>query len=81
MLELVGHPVAVNPDSPLEAVAHQRGWPIVVFSRRRKKVIATTTAAVGAGGLAAGTYALGRRHGRLGEVAREKGRESRLPWR
>lgn len=83
MLELVGHPVAVNPDSPLEAVAHQRGWPIVVFARRRKKVVRATTAAVGAAGVAAGTYALGRRHGRLGEVAREEGTQrSRLrPWR
>ncbi len=81
MLEMVGHPVAVNPDSPLEAVAHQRGWPIVVFARRRKKVVAVTTAAVGAAGLAAGTYALGRRHGRLGEVAREQDRISALPWR
>lgn len=64
MLELVGHPVAVNPDSPLEAVAHQRGWPIVVFSRTRKRVVRATSAGVGALGLAAGTYALGRRHGR-----------------
>ena len=28
MLEVVGHPVAVNPDRPLEAVARSRGWPI-----------------------------------------------------
>lgn len=78
MLELVGHPVAVNPDSPLEAVANQRGWPIVVFARKRKRVVATTTAALGAAGLATGTYALGRRHGRRG-VLRDRG--SRLPWR
>ena len=65
MLEMVGHPVAVNPDGPLEAVAHQRGWPIVIFSRTRKKVVKTTTATVGAAGLASGTYLLGRRHGRI----------------
>jgi HAD superfamily hydrolase (TIGR01490 family) len=81
MLELVGHPVAVNPDSPLEAVAHQRGWPIVVFARRRKKAVALTTAAVGAGGLAAGTYALGRRHGRRGAEAAARSTTSLLPWR
>lgn len=86
MLELVGHPVAVNPDHPLEAVAHQRGWPIVIFARRRKKVVVATTAAVGAAGIASGSYALGRRHGRLGEIAREESRDqerrSRLrPWR
>ena len=79
MLELLGHPVAVNPDSPLEAVAHQRGWPIVVFSRRRKKVVAVTTAAIGAAGLASGTYALGRRHGRLGATGGPS--SSLLPWR
>ena len=32
MLELVGHPVAVNPDGELEDVAHDRGWPVVVFA-------------------------------------------------
>ncbi|MDX1621450.1 MAG: HAD family hydrolase [Nitriliruptorales bacterium] len=65
MLEMVGHPVAVNPDGPLESIAHQRGWPIVIFSRRTKKVVKTTTATLGATGLAAGTYLLGRRHGRI----------------
>lgn len=64
MLELVGHPVAVNPDRALEAVARARGWPIVEFSRTAKKVIGRTTAAVGAGGLATATYFLGRRHAR-----------------
>ena len=37
MMELVGHPVAVNPDGPLEDVAHDRGWPIVVFARKTKR--------------------------------------------
>lgn len=65
MLEVVGHPVAVNPDNGLEAVARSRGWPIVEFSRTARRVVRTTTAAVGAVGLASATYALGRRHGRL----------------
>ena len=64
MLEVVGHPVAVNPDSGLEAVARPRGWPIVEFSRTARNVIRTTTAATGAVGLAIATNALGRRHGR-----------------
>jgi HAD superfamily hydrolase (TIGR01490 family) len=76
MLEMVGHPVAVNPDGPLEAVAHQRGWPIVIFSRKKKKVIKSTTAAVGAVALATGTYALGRRHGRITTEASR----ARLLW-
>lgn len=79
MMEMVGHPVAVNPDRPLESVAHQRGWPIVIFSRTTKKVVKATTASVGAAALASTTYALGRRHGRIrAEAAR--GRHL-LPWR
>ena len=79
MMEMVGHPVAVNPDRPLETVAHQRGWPMVIFSRRTKQVVKTTTAAAGAVGLAATTYLLGRRHGRIAGEA-ERGRMLRA-WR
>ncbi len=64
MLELVGHPVAVNPDRKLEAIARGRGWPIVEFSRTAKMVVRLSTAGVGAVGLAVGTYFLGRHHGR-----------------
>ena len=64
MLEVVGHPVAVNPDSALEAVAYHRGWPIVEFSRTRKRVIKRTTAATGAVALAAAAYAIGRAQGK-----------------
>jgi HAD superfamily hydrolase (TIGR01490 family) len=66
MLEVVGHPVAVNPDAPLERVAHQRGWPIVIFSRRTKKVVKRTAALTAGAGFAAGSFAaglhIGRRH-------------------
>lgn len=81
MLELVGHPVAVNPERSLEEVAHQRGWPIVVFSRRAKRVVKTTTAVTGAIGLATATYALGRRHGRMSAEARELIRRPLRRWR
>lgn len=64
MLEAVGHPVAVNPDRALEAIASNRGWPIVEFSRTTKKVIKRTTAAAGATALAAVAYALGRGAGK-----------------
>lgn len=67
MLEAVGHPVAVNPDRALEAIAYHRGWPIVEFSRRRKRVIKRTTAGGGALALAILAYALGRAHGRAVE--------------
>jgi HAD superfamily hydrolase (TIGR01490 family) len=68
MLEVVGHPIAVNPDNGLEAVARTRGWPIVEFSRTARRVIRTTTASVGAVGLAITTYVLGRRHGRRAAI-------------
>jgi HAD superfamily hydrolase (TIGR01490 family) len=33
MLEVVGHPHAVNPDKELRRVARDNGWPILVFDR------------------------------------------------
>ncbi|HWL36778.1 MAG TPA: HAD-IB family hydrolase [Frankiaceae bacterium] len=33
MLEVVGHPYAVNPDKALRRVAAERGWPILEFRR------------------------------------------------
>jgi len=61
MLDAVGHPVAVNPDSKLERHARREGWPIVIFSQRTKSVIRRTlsgvaTAGVGAAGFALGTH-------------------------
>ena len=63
MLEAVGHPVAVNPDKQLEAVARERGWPIVLFHRKTRKVVKRVTAGVGAGALAAGAFAAGAAFG------------------
>jgi HAD superfamily hydrolase (TIGR01490 family) len=56
MLEVVGHPVAVNPDRELRKVAAQRGWPVVVFTKPvalRSRISLTarpTLAALAAGG-------------------------------
>lgn len=33
MLELVGHPTAVNPDRALRRIAAERGWPVLSFAR------------------------------------------------
>jgi len=33
MLEVVGHPVCVNPDAPLRKIAVERGWPVLDFAR------------------------------------------------
>jgi hypothetical protein len=59
MMEAVGHPVAVNPDSKLERIAHRRGWPIVIFSRRTKAVVRRTSQGVGATSLAIGSFVVG----------------------
>ncbi len=69
MLDAVGHPVAVNPDSKLERHARRNGWPIVIFSQRTKSVIRRTlstaaTVGIGLGGFALGTQA-NRRSGFL----------------
>jgi hypothetical protein len=69
MMELVGHPVAVNPDSDLDRVAHERGWPVVIFARKAKRAMAF--GGVGTGTVAASivAYLLGRRHGRSATLA------------
>ena len=62
MLRAVGHPVAVNPDSKLERIAHRHGWPIVIFSRRTKEVVRRTSQAVAASALAGGSFAAGMKY-------------------
>jgi HAD superfamily hydrolase (TIGR01490 family) len=65
MLQLVGHPNAVNPDAELRAVARREGWPVHDFRSGRKATLMALPAAAGlgavAGGIAAG-LALHRRH-------------------
>jgi HAD superfamily hydrolase (TIGR01490 family) len=62
MLRAVGHPVAVNPDSKLERIAHRQGWPIVIFSRRTKEVVRRTSQAVGASALAGASFVAGMKY-------------------
>lgn len=70
MMELVGHPVAVNPDSELDRIAHERGWPIVIFARRTKRAVAFSSVAAASFGAAAAAYALGRKHGNTSTLAK-----------
>lgn len=69
MLEVVGHPVAVNPDSMLETIAHERGWPIVIFARRTKRAVAFSSVGSGTVVAAFAAYLVGRRHGRAAALA------------
>jgi HAD superfamily hydrolase (TIGR01490 family) len=64
MMEVVGHPVAVNPDGVLDNVAHERGWPVVIFARKTKRAVALSSAGVLFVGASIGSYLLGRKHGR-----------------
>ncbi|HWB70787.1 MAG TPA: HAD family hydrolase [Egibacteraceae bacterium] len=76
ILQLVGHPVAVNPDRSLMSVAHRRGWPVVEFNRQVKQVAKVSVAgALGVAGAGSG-YLLGHRHG-----ARSARRPRRWPPR
>lgn len=64
MLELVGHPVAINPDPGLRAEARRRGWEIRDFRTGRTAVRIGLPAALGLGILAgAAGLSLRRRHG------------------
>ncbi len=53
MLRLVGHPVAVNPDSELGRVARLEGWEVLRFERlgRRLRVVGAAGVAAALGGL------------------------------
>src|SRR5215203_1186841 len=40
MLRAVGNPVAVNPDPPLAAIAHEEGWQTLHFERLGRRLVA-----------------------------------------
>jgi HAD superfamily hydrolase (TIGR01490 family) len=66
MLSLVGHAVAINPDSRLRAYAKQHGWQIRDYRTGRKAarvgLLTAATAGAVAGASAAGAAAVRRRH-------------------
>jgi len=73
MLELVGHPVAVNPDAELARVARERAWRVIHFDKlgRRLRIGAA------AGGLAL----LGGAGGYVGGRMRRRSRARRIAVR
>lgn len=75
MLDAVGHPTAVNPDSELRRIASERGWPVVDFvkpvsMRSRMPIEKRQAVAAGAAAAAVSAAALGlawyARHRRAG---------------
>jgi phosphoserine phosphatase len=61
MLDAVGYPVAVNPDTTLRALALERGWPVVDFQRpvAMRRAIEPRQAVAAGAGVAVGAVALG----------------------
>ena len=64
MLELVGHPQAVNPDRSLAAIAREREWPIHTFtqtvrirSRKRTRMTLAMIPVALVGGIGIGYWA------------------------
>ncbi len=77
MLEIVGHPFAVNPDKELRRIASERGWPVLVFERP----VALAQPGQAASGEADARGPRDRRHGRSrrGRLdQRPSGRRGRL---
>jgi HAD superfamily hydrolase (TIGR01490 family) len=70
MLNVVGHPVVVNPDSKLEREARRNGWPIVIFSQRTKSVIRRTLSTAATVGIGLGGFALGTQVNRKNSIFR-----------
>lgn len=60
MLELVGIPVAINPDAKLRDLAYERGWPVVQFAKPHYVAVRRMKAGLGLGAaFAAGVAAKG----------------------
>jgi HAD superfamily hydrolase (TIGR01490 family) len=57
MLQLVGHPHVVNPDSRLLAEAQQQGWPVHDFRSGRRATMIALPVAAGLGAVAGGIVA------------------------
>jgi HAD superfamily hydrolase (TIGR01490 family) len=64
MLELVGNPVAMNPDRRLAAEARRRGWQMLDFRTARRRTLIASTAGAGAAVAGAVGYAVGYAFGR-----------------
>jgi hypothetical protein len=59
MLEVVGHPFAVNPDEQLRRVARERVWPVLEFAKPQAMSHTISREQKAAAASAAGAVALG----------------------
>ncbi|MDQ2960943.1 MAG: HAD-IB family hydrolase [Candidatus Dormibacteraeota bacterium] len=70
MLELVGHPVAVNPDRALAAEALRRGWPVERFQRLVLRPRVVELRRIPGGMVRRSTPMMRRAHGHVRTAAR-----------
>ena len=77
LLELVGHPIAVNPDQDLKREARTRAWPVYELRTRRPLLLFGIPSAFVAAGLFGGGVTVGRLLGRR-SVQRELGARRRF---
>jgi hypothetical protein len=61
MLEVVGHPVVVNPDKELRRIAVERGWDVLRFDRLGRRLQTAAVLVVTAAGSGLGSVLLARR--------------------
>ena len=64
LLELVGNPVAMNPDRRLLGFARRHGWHVLDFRIARRRTLIASAAGAGAAAAGAAGYALGYAFGR-----------------
>ena len=82
MLRAVGHPVAVNPDRELGALARAEGWEVLRFDRlgRRLKATAGLIGAAAAGGIGSAALAGRARTQARARDPRRWGHRRRTRW-
>jgi hypothetical protein len=64
LLELVGNPIALNPDRQLRAIARRRAWQVLDFRTARRRTLIASAAGAGVAASGALGYALGYLVGR-----------------
>jgi HAD superfamily hydrolase (TIGR01490 family) len=73
LLELVGNPVAMNPDHRLLAIARRRGWHVLDFRMARRRTLIASAAGAGGAAAAAAGYVAGYITGRRRALAARSG--------
>jgi phosphoserine phosphatase len=73
LLELVGNPVAMNPDRRLALVARRRGYHVLDFRMARRRTLIASAAGGGGAAAAAAGYVVGYLTGRRRALASRSG--------